>query len=133
MISPSVICDLCNSDLGPFLREERELLDNIAHRIGEYLEWKQRDLAANGWGPLQNTGDGSSVWQSALRQPSIRLDSCKSKSRLRCPHRALYILWDIPPQPSHALWCNVRTVLDSERVEVPDKETREGTLGHKLR
>ena len=29
---------------GPFLREERELLDNIAHRIGEYLEWKQREL-----------------------------------------------------------------------------------------
>jgi hypothetical protein len=26
------------------LREERELLDNIAHRIGEYLEWKQREL-----------------------------------------------------------------------------------------
>ena len=30
---------------GPFLREERELLDNIAHRIGEYLEWKQRELS----------------------------------------------------------------------------------------
>lgn len=29
---------------GPFLREEQELLDNIAHRIGEYLEWKQREL-----------------------------------------------------------------------------------------
>jgi hypothetical protein len=29
---------------GPFLREERELLDNMAHRIGEYLEWKQREL-----------------------------------------------------------------------------------------
>jgi hypothetical protein len=29
---------------GPFLREERELLDNIAHRLGEYLEWKQREL-----------------------------------------------------------------------------------------
>jgi hypothetical protein len=29
---------------GPFLQEERELLDNIAHRIGEYLEWKQREL-----------------------------------------------------------------------------------------
>jgi nucleotidyltransferase-like protein len=29
---------------GPFLREERQLLDNIAHRIGEYLEWKQREL-----------------------------------------------------------------------------------------
>ncbi len=29
---------------GPFLREERELLDNIAHRLGEYLEWKQRQL-----------------------------------------------------------------------------------------
>ena len=29
---------------GPFLREEQELLDNIAHRIGEYLEWKQRQL-----------------------------------------------------------------------------------------
>lgn len=29
---------------GPFLREERELLDNIAHRVGEYLEWKQREL-----------------------------------------------------------------------------------------
>jgi len=29
---------------GPFLREERELLDDIAHRIGEYLEWKQREL-----------------------------------------------------------------------------------------
>jgi hypothetical protein len=31
---------------GPFLREERELLDNIAHRIGEYLEWKQRELGS---------------------------------------------------------------------------------------
>ena len=31
---------------GPFLLEERQLLDNIAQRIGEYLEWKQRD--ANG-------------------------------------------------------------------------------------
>ena len=30
---------------GPFLRGERELLDNIAHRIGEYLEWKQRELS----------------------------------------------------------------------------------------
>ncbi len=29
---------------GPFLREERQLLDNIARRIGEYLEWKQREL-----------------------------------------------------------------------------------------
>jgi hypothetical protein len=29
---------------GSFLREERELLDNIAHRLGEYLEWKQREL-----------------------------------------------------------------------------------------
>jgi Nucleotidyltransferase domain len=29
---------------GPFLQEERELLDDIAHRIGEYLEWKQREL-----------------------------------------------------------------------------------------
>jgi hypothetical protein len=29
---------------GPFLREERQLLDNIAQRIGEYLEWKQREL-----------------------------------------------------------------------------------------
>ena len=29
---------------GPFLREEQMLLDNIAHRIGEYLEWKQREL-----------------------------------------------------------------------------------------
>jgi hypothetical protein len=25
---------------GPFLREEQELLDNVAHRIGEYLEWE---------------------------------------------------------------------------------------------
>src|SRR5499427_9205585 len=30
---------------GPFLKEERELLDNIGHRIGEYLEWKQRELS----------------------------------------------------------------------------------------
>jgi len=30
---------------GPFLREERELIDNIAHRLGEYLEWKQRELS----------------------------------------------------------------------------------------
>ena len=29
---------------GPFLREERELLDNVAQRLGEYLEWKQREL-----------------------------------------------------------------------------------------
>lgn len=31
---------------GPFLREEQELLENIAHRIGEYLEWKQRELGS---------------------------------------------------------------------------------------
>jgi hypothetical protein len=30
---------------GPFLREERQLLDSIAHRIGEFLEWKQRELS----------------------------------------------------------------------------------------
>jgi len=30
---------------GPFLKEERQLLDNIAHRVGEYLEWKQRELS----------------------------------------------------------------------------------------
>ena len=30
----------------PFLREEQELLDNIAHRIGEYLEWKQPELGS---------------------------------------------------------------------------------------
>jgi hypothetical protein len=30
---------------GPFLKEERQLLDNIALRIGEYLEWKQRELS----------------------------------------------------------------------------------------
>jgi hypothetical protein len=30
---------------GPFLKEERQLLDNIAHRLGEYLEWKQRELS----------------------------------------------------------------------------------------
>ena len=29
---------------GPFLREERQLLDDIAQRVGEYLEWKQREL-----------------------------------------------------------------------------------------
>lgn len=29
---------------GPFLLEERQLLDSIAQRIGEYLEWKQREL-----------------------------------------------------------------------------------------
>jgi nucleotidyltransferase-like protein len=29
---------------GPFLKEERQLLDNIASRLGEYLEWKQRQL-----------------------------------------------------------------------------------------
>jgi hypothetical protein len=29
---------------GPFLREERVLLDNVAQRLGEYLEWKQREL-----------------------------------------------------------------------------------------
>ena len=29
---------------GPFLREERELLDNVAQRIGEFLEWKQRAI-----------------------------------------------------------------------------------------
>lgn len=29
---------------GPFLREEQQLLDNIAQRVGEYLEWKQREL-----------------------------------------------------------------------------------------
>lgn len=31
---------------GPFLREERQLLDNIAQRLGEYLEWKQRELGS---------------------------------------------------------------------------------------
>jgi len=30
---------------GPFLKEERHLLDNVAHRLGEYLEWKQRELS----------------------------------------------------------------------------------------
>src|SRR4029077_7148673 len=30
---------------GPFLNEERQLLDSIAHRLGEYLEWKQRELS----------------------------------------------------------------------------------------
>lgn len=30
---------------GPFLKDERQLLDNIAHRLGEYLEWKQRELS----------------------------------------------------------------------------------------
>ena len=30
---------------GPFLSGERELLDNIAQRLGEYLEWKQRELS----------------------------------------------------------------------------------------
>jgi nucleotidyltransferase-like protein len=29
---------------GPFLKEERQLLDNIAQRLAEYLEWKQREL-----------------------------------------------------------------------------------------
>lgn len=29
---------------GPFLKEERQLLDDIAQRVGEYLEWKQREL-----------------------------------------------------------------------------------------
>ena len=29
---------------GPFLREEQQLLDSIAQRIGEFLEWKQREL-----------------------------------------------------------------------------------------
>jgi hypothetical protein len=29
---------------GPFLKEERQLLENIAVRVGEYLEWKQREL-----------------------------------------------------------------------------------------
>jgi hypothetical protein len=29
---------------GPFLIEERELLDRIAARIGEFLEWKHREL-----------------------------------------------------------------------------------------
>ena len=29
---------------GPFLEEERQLLDHIACRLGDYLEWKQREL-----------------------------------------------------------------------------------------
>ena len=29
---------------GPFLKEERKLLDDVAQRLGEYLEWKQREL-----------------------------------------------------------------------------------------
>jgi hypothetical protein len=29
---------------GPFLKEERQLLDDVAQRVGEYLEWKQREL-----------------------------------------------------------------------------------------
>lgn len=32
------------ADEGPFLVEERELLDRIAARIGEFLEWKHREL-----------------------------------------------------------------------------------------
>jgi len=60
---------------GPFLQEERELLDDIAHRIGEYLEWKQGSSAANGWARHRNTGDGGSASLSASPQPSIPLDS----------------------------------------------------------
>jgi hypothetical protein len=29
---------------GPFLKEERQLLDDVAQRVGEYLEWKQREI-----------------------------------------------------------------------------------------
>ena len=29
---------------GPFLKEERQLLDDVAQSVGEYLEWKQREL-----------------------------------------------------------------------------------------
>ena len=29
---------------GPFLKEERRLLDDVAQRVGEYLEWKQREI-----------------------------------------------------------------------------------------
>ena len=29
---------------GPFLKEERQLLDDVARRVGEYLEWKQREI-----------------------------------------------------------------------------------------
>ena len=57
---------------GPFLREERELLDNVAHRIGEYLEWKQKGSSAvNGWVLHQSTGAGGNVSQSALLAPLI--------------------------------------------------------------
>jgi hypothetical protein len=42
---------------GPFLREERQLLDNIAQRIAEYLEWKQRELGGE---PL---GAGPDHWR----------------------------------------------------------------------
>jgi hypothetical protein len=41
---------------GPFLREEQELLDNIAHRIGEYLEWKQRELGSERLGAAPEHG-----------------------------------------------------------------------------
>jgi hypothetical protein len=42
---------------GPFLKEEQELLDNIAHRIGEYLEWKQRELDG------ENIGSAPEHWR----------------------------------------------------------------------
>jgi nucleotidyltransferase-like protein len=29
---------------GPFLKEEQQLLDDVARRVGEYLEWKQREM-----------------------------------------------------------------------------------------
>lgn len=36
------------SDAEPFLREEVELLRNIAHRLGDYLEWKHTELLGEG-------------------------------------------------------------------------------------
>ena len=46
---------------GPFLKEERQLLDNIAHRLGEYLEWKQRELSG------ERLGAAPEHWRWRLR------------------------------------------------------------------
>src|SRR5215472_5764720 len=61
---------------GPFLQEERELLDNIAHRIGEYLEWKQRELSREQLGAAPEHW----LWRNRFAE---RIASLMDSSRFR--------------------------------------------------
>jgi len=59
---------------GPFLQEERELLDNIAHRIGEYRERKQRQLSG------ERLGTAPEHWRWRQRFAE-RLANCMDADR----------------------------------------------------